>query len=110
MSKATAARPRIKKPKQLVVGNHVYTVRWRQMDGLHGHTIPHHNLIEIDPGHAPSQVRDTLFHESLHAVFEDGSTAQMTFEEKEGLIRDLAPRVLHLLRNNLHMVAFLLED
>jgi hypothetical protein len=100
---------RIKRPVSIQVGAHPYRIRWRPMDGLYGQTSPSACVIEVDPSNAPSQVRDTLLHEALHAVVADTRT-RLDRDDEEQLVRVLTPGLLALIRNNPHLVAFLLED
>jgi hypothetical protein len=109
----------VRPPRRLVVGPHVYSVSFdaeatartcrEQSTDLLGHTN-HRNLrIMIDPDQAPSQQRDTMLHEALHAVFEVAAV-QFSSEKEESCIRSLTPALLDLLRRNPKLVRFLLDD
>lgn len=105
------------KPHELKVGNHTFAIRWGKLssedDGASaGRTYLRKTIIEIDdtPGDwAATQVRDTLFHEALHAAFVDGI---LDFDDgqEEMVVRVLAPAMLFILRNNPDFVNFLLEN
>jgi len=61
---------------------------------------------------APGQKRDTLLHESLHAIVRQGfgstfEAVDKAFEEQ--VVSFFAPRILALLRDNPRLVAYLTE-
>ena len=58
-----------------------------------------------------SQVkRETVLHEVLHAaIYAATSAQQMTTEQEEKLVWPLSPILLQVLRDNPHLVRFLLE-
>ena len=67
-------------------------------------------LLELDQ--APGQKRDTLLHESLHAIIRQGFVATFEAVDKafeEQVVSFLAPRILALLRDNPQLIAYLVE-
>lgn len=102
----------MKAPDRLRVGPHVWRVRRRALDAdgeLYGRTEEQRLLITIAPGRAPSQERDTLLHELLHALWSHCALDQDD-DEQERIVRSLAPWLLAALRDNPQLVAFLLAE
>lgn len=75
---------------------------------LFGRTRPRWSLIEITKGQSASQKRDTVLHEVLHAIIEQGSTFIEDHVE-EALVRDISPLLLGVLRENPNLLKFLLD-
>jgi hypothetical protein len=98
-------------PRRVKVSPFTFTVR--DVRGLAdaGSCAPDHEAILLDAGQADGQKRDTLLHESIHAIIRQGMEGALkgvdvTFEET--LVSFLAPRVLALLRDNPALVRYLL--
>ncbi len=99
------------KPTQVVVGEHTFNIEWGvAADDIFGRTQLRQCVIQINDtaNTAPSQVRDTLFHEILHAAFV-GEIIPFAPDEEERVARVLAPTLLGILRHNPEVVQFLLE-
>lgn len=79
-------------------------------DGDHGKTISARCLIKVDVDQHPSQLRDTIWHELLHAMWFEGGLSQIVPEdEKEEMcVRVLATLSLYCLRKNPKLVKVLL--
>ena len=71
----------------------------------------HDGQIIIDP--AGWNVRDTLLHETLHAVIAQTglseSAGPLSSETEEQVIRALTPLLIHLMRENKNLIQFLIE-
>lgn len=66
--------------------------------------------ILLQPGQAPDYERDTVLHESIHAVIAAvGFTNWFPEDKEEELVRTLSPLILQLLRDNPRLVAYLTE-
>lgn len=102
-------------PKRIVIGNHVFKVKFRDgvstPEGADAYGVTNHRdtTMTISRRNAPSQIRDTVFHEVLHAVINDGP-AGLDHETEEQLIRAVTPALLGVLRNNPQLLEFLLEE
>lgn len=107
-------------PKAVTVGPHTYTIevserRTKDGDGKYGWSDHHVTEIVLDPGQAPSQLRDTLLHETLHAVMNligvgKGDPPLLDYAAEERLVNALSPLLLDMLRRNPPLVDFLLSD
>ena len=71
---------------------------------LSGNFDPRYLTITVDPNQAPSQVRETLLHELLHACSQE---AGMDETQEEQTVNAQAPRLLAALRDNPDLVAWL---
>lgn len=81
-------------------------------DGDHGKTVPGKCRIGIDTTQHPSQLRDTVWHEVMHAAFYEGglTTVIPEDEKEETLVRILSTITLYVLRRNPELVDLLLEE
>lgn len=102
-------------PKSVKIGPAVYALRENPSladQGLLGVTKHIPQVIEIRPDQGVTSKRDTVFHESIHAVCEVSGMAHLIGVDDEGeerIIRLLTPWLLGLLRDNPRFVAYLLE-
>lgn len=106
-------------PKKVKVGPHDYVIEKMTTDLVQasnavGACLEVESKIIYDPGQSQGQVRDTILHELLHAVW--GQTYMdkkyddnAPDSEGELMIHELAPRILALLRDNPALVKFLTE-
>lgn len=102
-------------PTSVQVGPHVYTirsdddtVRMLRNDQCAGDSRPDELLIRIDPTRPASAVAETLLHELMHCVWHQaGLTLDHEDAAEERTITSLAPLLLHALRANDQLVAFL---
>lgn len=108
-------------PRELVLGPVTYTISTSLVDVgracrdqgevLLGATDHPSLRIVVDPDQAPGQARDTLLHESLHAVFQiSGLSDEWGDAKEERVIRRVSPWILELIRSNPALVAFLTGD
>ena len=71
----------------------------------------HDGQIVIDP--AVRHLRDTLLHETLHALFAQTGLSEnngpLSGDNEEQVVRALTPLLLHLLRENKNLIQFLIE-
>lgn len=100
----------MKPPASVRLGPHRWTIRRGAIDAdgeLYGRTLERELTILLAPT-VPSQERDTLLHELLHACW---AQTGLDFEddEQERVVGALAPWLLGALRDNPRLVAFLLE-
>lgn len=64
--------------------------------------------IWLAPGQAPTQMRDTVLHEVMHAIWSvTGLSSEHTDGFEEALIQRLTPALLELLRRNPALVKWL---
>lgn len=107
-------------PAHVQVGPHRYTVvadaaKADELNTNHGQTDNRLARIVIHPGQARTQLRDTLLHETLHAILDgagmanDGVSVSLPGDE-ELVVSRLSPLLLDTLRRNPDLVAVLLED
>lgn len=91
------------------IGPHRWTIRRQLVDAdceVYGRTYERELAIVVAPT-VPSQERDTLLHELLHAIW---AHTGLSYEddEQERVVGALAPWLLGALRDNPRLVAFLL--
>jgi len=105
----------VKLPKHLSIAPFSYTVREDKdacvSAGVLGYCLEDVEVILIDPLSSPGALRDTLLHESLHAIW--GQTTlnkKYSDEEEEEALLALSPRILSLIRDNPKLVSFLTEE
>lgn len=108
-------------PVELEIGPHRYEViadraaldaicRAQRTDLL-GHTDSRLNTIAVAPDQAGAQLRDTLLHEALHAIFDYiGLSHDWGPALEEHVICRLSPAVLELMRRNPVLVNYLIAD
>lgn len=105
-------------PSSIDVGPFMYTVESDELDLLRTSKAEHEILlghcdeaklqILVDLEQAAGQLRDTLLHEALHAVFAQlGLDDELGQAKEEMVIRRLSPALLALLRRNPQLVSFL---
>lgn len=116
-------------PRKIQVGPHPVVVKVdtkrmhtvnKETDDVHGLAAYGHDDLEIvvDPQQAASQMRDSVLHEVLHALFAIGPQ-NVLFQEldeknkvgvlEENLVQGLCPLLLDFLRRNPRFVDWLLE-
>ncbi len=111
----------MKLPKRIQVGPFTYTVVVDKaaMDALCragrtellGRCDEAQLTIHVEPDQADGQKRDTVLHETLHAlVASTGLAEQLDGDLEELIVRALSTAVLDTLRRNPKLVAFLLAD
>lgn len=106
----------MKPPRRIKVGPHDFKVlrskaairkrEWLHKEELYGETnLPAQEII-VHPTQGPSQLRDTVLHEVLHAcaAVAGGPIPQ---EDEERFVRPVATVLLGVLRDNPKLVAFL---
>lgn len=87
--------------------------RWKAKDlvDLGGRYDEATLTITVDGTYAPGFVRETLWHEILHAVFGvTGIDYEQGTDATERLVRRLSPALLELLRRNPELVGYLTAD
>ena len=89
-----------------------YTYAVYDVPGLpdSGRCHPDHESIQLASQQADNQKRDTLLHESIHAIIAQGMSASLKELDKmleETLVSFLAPRLLALMRDNPRLVEYL---
>lgn len=112
-----------KLPSPLAVGSITYTVRYEPqltaVTGTNGVCGQDVQSILIDDQLGDDQRRETVIHEALHGVFHDSSLHALfeklqktTSDEdlEETVILELSKRLMALLRDNPHLVDFLLAE
>lgn len=98
----------MKLPSSLRVGNYRFKVRGKPRAEMHrnnadGQFCAATSTILLDKEMDPVNLRDTLLHESLHAVlyaYGLGTMLDLEKEAEEKLVCGLAPALVALLRNN----------
>ena len=101
----------MKLPSTVAIGQSTYAITEGAPKGYLGRTHKRKQVIQIEPTQGAGSRRDTLLHESLHALLhESGGTKLLDVDDdaEERLIRLLSPWLLMLLRDNPDLVAFLL--
>lgn len=105
-------------PAELIVGPNRYTVTGDELERLRtehaersqldGHTDHGTLRLLVNTALAADQVRDTLLHETLHALaFLSGLSSEWGSEKEEAVVRRLSPLLLDVLRRNPDLVAYL---
>lgn len=114
------------RPAKLVIAGHEYEVRWiddpksglarhGSPDGV-GHTDSDIGLIAVRAQESsPTQQRDTLLHEVIHAVLQlvylDGASDHFKSKDaSERVISALATHLLDTLRRNPELAPYLMEQ
>lgn len=101
----------MKPPKLLYVGPFDFEVKYPSVKDTLGETFADDGLIEIRSTQSAANMRDTMLHEALHAIFfHSGMTQGMTRDDEERIIVTISPWILQLLRENPALVRFLLKD
>jgi hypothetical protein len=108
----------MRRPRRVKIGPHQYTIRSHKGPipdpddpkggDLVGYCDAEAGEILLSTGMSPSQTRDTLLHEILHAAF-SLIGANLAHNTEERIVRSLAPAMLALLRENPALVAYLTE-
>lgn len=103
-------------PKQLVIGPHTYevrtdddTARSLREENRRGDSQCDRCLIRLDLDLPHSQIAETLLHETIHCAWAQTSLSEVDAlrDHEEGIVRSLAPLLLHLLRANPTFVNYL---
>lgn len=97
-------------PRAVQIGPHPYTVRVKKLEGFLGRTTNKLAKIQLDREQSPSNMKDTLVHESLHAILaQSGALANLKFEgnTEEQLVATLSPWILQWIQDNPDLIAFL---
>lgn len=101
----------MKPPRSVRIGPHRWRIKRSAIDAdpdLYGRTVERRLTILLAPGSAPSQLRDTLVHELLHAIWSQCALGDLTDDDgQERVVGSLAPWLLGALRDNPELVAFL---
>ena len=104
-------------PKRVDVGPHQYEVVTDERavlalrdEGKYGITRPDRLEIHVDPGGAHTQVADTLLHEILHCIWDQGGLRMEEPGLEERVVSSLATGILAVLRQNPEVAKFLLSD
>ena len=106
-------------PERLQVGPFAFTVttdasavarmRHEANDGRYAQTDLSHLQITVDAELPAGQVRDSMLHETLHAVIATAGGWPKELSEEDA-VRRFAPLLLDTLRRNPHLVAFLTSE
>lgn len=109
----------MKPPKRITVGPHTYRVvvdrgaidRISAQADRHVGQCDHETLtITVDPDLAPSQMAETVLHETLHAAMSlIGACDVLSFDQEESVVRRLSPVLLEALRANERLVSWLVD-
>ena len=107
----------MKLPKSVKIGPHVYSVVDEERailalrdEGKYGITRPDRLEIHVDPSGAHTQVADTLLHEVLHCIWDQGALRTEDPGLEERVICSLATGLLDALRSNPKLADFLLRE
>ncbi len=107
----------MKIPKQVDVGPHQYEVVTEERavlalrdEGKYGITRVDRLEIHIDDAGAQTQVADTLLHEILHCIWDQGGLRMEDPGLEERVVSSLTTGILAVLRQNPKVVKFLLAD
>lgn len=104
----------MKPPTAVTIGSHQYTIEWPDNvtdeadNWLYGQTRARYALIRVSHDAAPSQRRDTLLHELIHAALSDAPHG-LDSEQEERVIRALTPGLLGIIRDNRALIRYLQE-
>ena len=109
-------------PNFIYVGPHKYFVETsksalmekmveQKTSGLMGHVSTGQATIYINTDYAPTQQRDTLLHEVLHAIVYD-TALHLDWDSvrEEEVVSRLTPAILNVLRRNPELVECLMEN
>ena len=101
----------MKPPRTVRVGPHVYSVSTEQRNGDdYGETQIDRCEIRLAAKQGPSQLRETLLHEALHACTAlAGLRVEWGEDRDESCVTRLAPILLDVLRRNPRLIEFLVE-
>lgn len=103
----------IRRPKSIKIGTFTYKVVYhRTIKGELGKVLLDKKEIHIYKHESQQTIRDTLLHETLHALFESvvETLSKMDCDDsdkEEAAIRFLTPRLLMLLIENPNFIAWL---
>lgn len=109
----TTQKPRF---KSLKIGAVKYEIVWDDklgnIGGAQGATNSQLNVILVDPTNEVQALRDTIMHESFHAMWAQSSLLirhpdSDRDSEGELIIQDLAPKVVAFIRDNPKVVTWL---
>lgn len=103
----------MKRPVDFVLGHVDWRIQWDE-DEVNRHAPDaggfceeaEQRIVLLPMPKAPAVEREQLLHELLHACAFD-SNFTLPYEQEEHMVRVVTPRLLHLLRANPHIVAFL---
>jgi hypothetical protein len=103
-----------KPPEILHVGPYRYTVTLKDkiksggVDRIRlGETHRPKGTIKLNRNQSEDQLRDTMWHETMHAVFEHMQLNPALEEEEEKIVSALATGTLDVLRRNPELVSYL---
>lgn len=99
----------MKPPQRIRISPHTWRLRRCPVDvdgELHGALQERELRILVARGHAPSQLRDTVLHEVLHAIWAQCGL-EFEHDDQERVVASMSPRLLACLRDNPELVAFL---
>lgn len=106
------------RPKKVKIGPHKYRIGYGPLKGEGADQIgvchTHRAEIHIKEGLARTIEQESLLHEILHAIW--SAQGLDNSDNKDGLVKEeqavaaLAPGILAVLKNNLELVKYLLED
>lgn len=97
-------------PDQILIGPFRWNVRYvKLMPEHYGMEIPAKLELQIDPGLAPDQTRETLAHEVLHACIFVGNrgTKPSIMATDDEFIEASAPTLMQVMHDNPALVAYL---
>lgn len=101
----------MKPPSRIKLGGQDWSVDVVKLDPdlcLYGRTRARQASIELDMEQAPTQLRDTLLHEVIHAGLTNVGLSLST-DDEERIVRGITPWLLAALRDNSRLVEFLTE-
>jgi hypothetical protein len=107
----------IVRPKNIKIGPYTYEISFKDKKAKIskllervGETHFQDLLIWVKPGKHMVE-RETLMHETLHAIFAiSGITNRFTYEEEEEIVASLSPYIMMVILDNPEVLEFLLKD
>jgi hypothetical protein len=104
----------MKPPKIIRVGSVRYEVIARELEdnSITGRLLTRSQLMLLEPGMKLDCERDTVLHETLHAIFfHSGTQAGMSWDlnQEEAVVAATSPLLLDTLQRNPRLVSYLTE-
>lgn len=97
----------MKGPDKIKIGPHTFTVTYSPAVELCGNTQVEHLAIGINTAQAPSQIRDTLLHELVHALL---APTKLDDDVEEQVCMALGPGLLALFVDNPDLHPYLVKE
>jgi len=99
-------------PPVIYLGPYDFVVRQKKKYDLLGELDKENETIIVRTTQGPANLRDTVLHEVLHAILYvagDSDVHGLAHEDEERLVRIVTPWLLAFMRDNPHVLAYLLE-